>query len=453
MAFDASRKRKRKPNDSIPRTPSPRPQVDIPESPVLGRDGRDRGVLERDIRPRQTFVNPVVQDHARAHFGDNYYFANSKTETTTEVTQYQALKNALVFKQMGFRQADIDPAYAETCQWIFEEERFLRWRDPAFRSSNHGVLWIKGKPGSGKSTMMKCIFEYLERSPDCTVVAFFFNARGNALEYSVEGCYRSLLLQILERIPRLRTSLQITRFPTEGQHWEAAVVRAHLREAVLHLQGQPLVLMIDALDECEPQEIRTLVYFLNSLAASTGPDSVSFNICLASRHYPNVSIRLCENFILETHDAHTQDIYKYVQENLHVELETHRHALLEPIMQRSWGVFMWIVLVIRRLNERFEEGATLQRLLSEVYALPGDLDALIQKISSMEPQIHVSSQHCFIHLPLLRARFYPTLVLSSARLFCLPLGGSPRLIFSHVWLICRTTMQRSDSYFSLQRAW
>lgn len=126
MAFDASRKRKRKPNDSIPRTPSPRPQVDIPESPVLGRDGRDHGVLERDIRPRQTFVNPVVQDHARAHFGDNYYFANSKTETTTEVTQYQALKNALVFKQMDFRQADIDPAYAETCQWIFEEERFLR---------------------------------------------------------------------------------------------------------------------------------------------------------------------------------------------------------------------------------------------------------------------------------------------------------------------------------------
>lgn len=261
---------------------------------------------------------------------------------------------------------------------------------------------------------MKCIFEYLERSPDCTVVAFFFNARGNALEHSVEGCYRSLLLQILERIPRLRTSFQITNFPTEGQHWEAAVVRAHLREAVLHLQGQPLVLMIDALDECEPQEMRTLVYFLNSLAASTGPDSVSFNICLASRHYPNISIRLCENFILETHDAHTQDIYKYVQENLHVELETHRHTLLEPIMQRSRGVFMWIVLVIRRLNERFEEGATLQRLLSEIYALPGDLDALIQKII-----LDGASDPCLLPTLLYTLAPAPCQILSHARTeFC-----------------------------------
>jgi hypothetical protein len=380
MAFEASRKRKRKSNDNILRTPSPPPQVEVPGAPVFRRDDSDHGVLEKHMRSRQTFVNPFVQDNARAHFGDNYYITNSKTETATEEAQHQALKTALSFDRMDFRQADIDPAYAETDQWIFEDDRFLRWCDPAFRSSNHGILWIKGKPGSGKSTLMKCVFERLERSPGCTVVAFFFNAKGTPLEYSVEGCYRSLLLQILKRIPRLQASLDITNVPAEGQHWEAAVVRAHLREAVLHLQDQPLVLMIDALDECEPQEVRTLVYFLTSLAASTGSHSVSFNICLASRHYPNISIRFCENLIVENHDAHRQDIYKYVQDNLHVELEAHRDALLEPLMQRSQGVFMWIILVIRRLNEHFEKGANLQRLLSEIHALSGDLDALIRGI-------------------------------------------------------------------------
>jgi ankyrin repeat protein len=283
---------------------------------------------------------------------------------------------------MDFRQAAIDPAHVGTCQWIFEQERFSRWRDPAFRNSNHGLLWIKGKPGSGKSTLMKCILERLEHEPECTAVAFFFNARGGQLEHSLEGCCRSLLHQLLDQVPRLRTLLRITSIPTNGHHWELTAIRTYLREAVLHLRHESLVLMVDALDECAFQEIRDMVYFLDSLATSTALQGISFNVCLASRHYPNVSIRLCEKLIVENEDSHTRDIYKYVRANLHTEPETQRYLLIQHMMHKSEGVFMWVVLVTRRVNERFDSGATLAELLFDIEALPDQLDTLIQGIIS-----------------------------------------------------------------------
>jgi ankyrin repeat protein len=390
MASNATRKRKH--SDSIA-TSSPRSRAFEDAARDVG--GIGHGVVGRDIQGGQNFVRPIVQDHAKAHYGNVYNFTNSTIETTPEERKFQAFMNALRFPRMDFRQAAIDPAHAETCQWIFEQERFSRWRDPAFRNSNHGLLWIKGKPGSGKSTLMKCILERLEHEAECAVVAFFFNARGGGLEHSLEGCYRSLLHQLLDQAPRLRTYLRITSIPTDGQHWELAAIRNYLREAVLHLRHESLVLMVDALDECDLQEIRDMVYFLDSLATSTALQGISFNICLASRHYPNVSIRLCEKLIVENEDSHTRDIYKYVRANLHTEPETQRYLLVQHMMHKSEGVFLWVVLVTRRLNERFDSGANLAELLLDIEALPDQLDTLIQGIISFG-----ASDACFLPMML-----------------------------------------------------
>jgi hypothetical protein len=67
------------------------------------------------------------------------------------------------------------------------------------------MFWIKGKPGSGKSTLMKCVLEHIRRQPGaCTIASFFFNARGEPFERSIEGCYRTLLHQLLTHVPKLR---------------------------------------------------------------------------------------------------------------------------------------------------------------------------------------------------------------------------------------------------------
>ncbi len=55
---------------------------------------------------------------------------------------------------MNYRRQDAQRAYANTCSWITRHDSYSTWLSEA-----HGLLWIKGKPGSGKSTLM----EYLLR--------------------------------------------------------------------------------------------------------------------------------------------------------------------------------------------------------------------------------------------------------------------------------------------------
>lgn len=75
----------------------------------------------------------------------------------------------------------------------------LYWLDTAKLGEHHGSLWIKGKPGTGKSTLMKFAFcnTYLKGR---IVISFFFNARGEGLEKSTMVTYQSLLLQLLEQL-------------------------------------------------------------------------------------------------------------------------------------------------------------------------------------------------------------------------------------------------------------
>jgi hypothetical protein len=93
----------------------------------------------------------------------------------------------------------------ETCKWLLKKSEYLDWLNPEKRPDHYGSLWMKGKPGTGKSTLMKFALSNSRRSmKDRIVISFFFNARGADLEKSTVGMYRSLLLQLLERLPQLQ---------------------------------------------------------------------------------------------------------------------------------------------------------------------------------------------------------------------------------------------------------
>ena len=55
---------------------------------------------------------------------------------------------------MGARLEGIEPAHQDTYGWIFANENlgFLKWL-----ASKEPFYWIRGKPASGKSTLMKMV--------------------------------------------------------------------------------------------------------------------------------------------------------------------------------------------------------------------------------------------------------------------------------------------------------
>ena len=104
--------------------------------------------------------------------------------------QKRMLLDSLRFDQIDTRQITIKNAHAKTCKWLLEKSEYLNWLDATKLGKHHGFLWIKGKPGTGKSTLMKfALINARKTMKDRIVISFFFNARGEYIEKSTVGIY------------------------------------------------------------------------------------------------------------------------------------------------------------------------------------------------------------------------------------------------------------------------
>src|SRR5579859_5310957 len=87
-----------------------------------------------------------------------------------------------------------------SCGWIFKNSTYLQWIE-----ETKGPLWIKGKPGAGKSTLVEYLIEHFDvqkKTSNLILLSFFFNAFGTqVLHKSPLGLYRTLLYQLLEQAP------------------------------------------------------------------------------------------------------------------------------------------------------------------------------------------------------------------------------------------------------------
>ena len=148
-----------------------------------------------------------------------------------ENQRYEEIVNSLFYPDISSRQEQVDSLFdgiKNTYDWIFDdpqthrmprydegysrqEER--RWDDFArWLKSGHGVYWINGKAGSGKSTLMNHICnhsrtlellrEWCSDRRLLTPTFFFWNA-GNRLQKSIDGLLRSLVYQMLKECREL----------------------------------------------------------------------------------------------------------------------------------------------------------------------------------------------------------------------------------------------------------
>ncbi|RYP53557.1 hypothetical protein DL769_010497 [Monosporascus sp. CRB-8-3] len=178
--------------------------------------------------------------------------------------------DSLRFKRIDSRHEEIDTAQSRTCKWLLRDRRFLDWLDSSKLSQHHGFLWIKGKPGSGKSTLMKFMFGSAKKKgagQNAVVLAFFFNARGGDLEKSITGMLRSLLSQMLERVPELQDILDDLPQGLEcgNIQWDLGMVRKLLFKTIPKLGSRRLTLFIDALDECDDGQVRDMIIDFENL--------------------------------------------------------------------------------------------------------------------------------------------------------------------------------------------
>ncbi|PKK54842.1 hypothetical protein CI102_540 [Trichoderma harzianum] len=298
---------------------------------------------------------------------------------TITVEQINALLNSLRFDQIGARQMTIKNAHAKTCEWLLQKPEYIDWLDPAKIEDHHGFLWIRGKPGAGKSTLMKFALNSAKRSMrDKTVIYFFFNARGEDLEISTIGMYRSILLQLLEKIPALQHKLEVPRMavrPGEEYIWTPEILTNMLDQAIQNLERWRVVCFIDALDECDEDQIRDMVAFFQRIGESA--TAGNFRVCFSSRHYPHISIAKGLHLTLEGQEGHGQDIISYINSELKIGNSDLADQIRAELREKASGVFMWVVLVVRILNKASDKGH-MHDLRKRLQEIPGDLHELFR---------------------------------------------------------------------------
>ncbi|KAK1809883.1 hypothetical protein LTR12_015773 [Friedmanniomyces endolithicus] len=367
--------------------------------------------LGNDMAARVERIQPAValaSGEAKADFRLLSARLDAMLEGNRMMTRYTHILQTLHYYGMFDRQTSISSTYGKTGHWIFDPQRtsFERWLQ-----HGHGIYWICGKPGSGKSTLMSFLSEKLRTDQrvrletsgmPTTVVGFFFWNAGTELQRSQEGLLRSLLFQILRECPDLipiacsERWAQVDGLRLYEEPWSRKEVRQAF-DRVVHQKDlqRNFFILIDGLDEFSKDEFSVdhydLIQDLKALSCSP-----YVKLCVSSRPwnsfleaFGNDSARCT---VVESNTQ--QDMAEYVDGILLADprfqtlsdRDSRAQRLVEEIREKAQGVFLWVFLAVRSLLRGLGEHDDVDTLLDRLRELPPELERLFEMIlSSVEP--------------------------------------------------------------------
>lgn len=357
----------------------------------LSTGSEEEGVRTQASRCRQTlpgkhYENVNVDGHGLTNVGDNYgtlaFSVHTHHHPESRPQKCQQLLESLTFEYMDARLRNVAAGLPTTCQWVFQNENFRTWSDESRTSEYHGLLWIKGKPASGKSTVMREVITWAERLwPNHIILTYFFNARAQSmLEKSSIGLYRSFVHKLLKAFPgcvgcfsRIFNSKMHSIHGTED--WTTTELQNFLMELFTTKALPPVSMFVDALDEGVYDDVRDTIAFFESLSEAGATKNPFIRLCLSSRHYPQICSSQSLSIVIEEEIGHAEDVSFYVDRYLAKDSDQ-MADLRRRVCARSGGVFLWVSVVVKMLNGLYLRGKTVSLMNRTLDTLPRDLEDL-----------------------------------------------------------------------------
>lgn len=310
----------------------------------------------------------------------------------------------LWFRSIDDRKTNINERQSRTLNWALDTRKTtLKWDNLAeWLRNGSGLYWLAGKAGSGKSTLMK----YLSNHPQTTTLLkewaaqselvtlqFFFYALGKLEQKSQEGLLRSLLFQFLDKHRHLIEDVLPVMWReaiiTEDKDHELEIPSiSEMQLSLLQLVETVSIdrkfwILIDGLDEFEGKHATIATFFAKlqrlpnvKILVSSRPLPVFVG---AFDHAPKMYLQ----------DLTGKDIETYVNDSIlhhphmaRLSRSEPREAkkVVEALVKKASGVFLWVVLACQSILEGLDEYDTIPELMNRAEKIPPELEGFFRQI-------------------------------------------------------------------------
>ncbi|KAB2573770.1 hypothetical protein DBV05_g7592 [Lasiodiplodia theobromae] len=257
--------------------------------------------------------------------------------------------------------------HQDSCQWIFQDKDtpFTGWK-----ASEAGFLWLVGRAGFGKSVLVSTIIERFDneqlkqRTEHSPILLFFFCKRGDetattACRILLHLCYQLLNHAKIEEDINLQEKYNESlnevqrKFSTfvKIDPSQVDIPALHeLFETLVKQQHRPIVLIVDALDECEDWDDSGFIKVLLALSNSTA----RIRVLVSSRQLGSELLQ--DVPLIEINNDRTQyDIALYVAKSVQSSRRnwdrTKAIRVIKGIEQNSPGSFKYAATKMESLKE------------------------------------------------------------------------------------------------------
>ncbi|KAK3299633.1 uncharacterized protein B0H64DRAFT_102915 [Chaetomium fimeti] len=368
------------------------------------------GLVDKWPADNQAEVDEMVRYVLSDKWNGSEYAKRTLLDRNSEdADKLDKVCQSLYFESISYRETSIPKRHAATFEWIFHDPRTSEDGDPLWsnfpqwlREDSRDIYWITGKPGAGKSTLVKFFaqdprFEQLLRTwaaGSQLLVARFFSwtSGANKLQKSHEGLFRTLLLEAIQQRPQLAIDIFPARwFLLQSFDGNVKLPAPTMDELVVGfrnlLRGTgekfKLALLIDGLDEFDEDHDK-LVQILRDANAAAG-----VKVCASSRPWNVFRDAYGNNPMLRLENLTREDIQSFVKEQLELSPGYHEFAATSPqvarkiiddIVDKAQGVFLWVSVISGLLEADFREGAGISALQAVIDRLPSEVADLFRYI-------------------------------------------------------------------------
>ncbi|OIW34505.1 hypothetical protein CONLIGDRAFT_7590 [Coniochaeta ligniaria NRRL 30616] len=264
-----------------------------------------------------------------------------------------------------------------SCQWIATKDTYVEWRDAV--PGRGGILWVKGKPAAGKSVLAGYVIDQLQGTGHAC--SYFFFKHGDKSKSRLGACLRTLAFQMACSNSEAQDT--ILTMQRDGVRLSDADERTLWRLLFLSGVFQTTITqhywVIDALDEC---------FNVSALFDAILPKlekSFPLKILITSRNTANLeqsfsglAPSLLQTFSISVTDT-LADIKLSVEnraEGLSIVGLEGRSSLVEKIIEKSNGSFLWTILVLKELRSCHSK-KEIDQILEDV---PTDMEHMYKRI-------------------------------------------------------------------------